>query len=111
MILTEVVHLRTKYPTHKKAKSHANEVLPIEPRSLVEQYLAGKERQSKEDVVANRRSRFSKPALPVSKERESTNKPCACKGKCATRKCDCRAIEVVCGGQCKCKIAKCTNRE
>lgn len=26
LILNEVVHLRTKYPTHKKAKSHANEV-------------------------------------------------------------------------------------
>ena len=75
--------------SQKKAKSHANEVLPVEPRSLVEQYLAGKERQSKEDNVANRWSRFSKPALPVSKERESTNKPCACKGECATRKLDC----------------------
>jgi hypothetical protein len=53
LILNEVVHLRYKYPTLKKAKVHANEVLPVEPKSLVEQYLAGKDRPSKEQVVAN----------------------------------------------------------
>ena len=111
LILNEVVHLRYKYPTLKKAKVHANEVLPVEPKSLVEQYLAGKDRPSKEQVVASRKSRFSKPALPVNKERATEIKPCACKGKCATRKCDCRGMEVMCDTKCKCKIEKCINRE
>ena len=36
----------------KKAKEHANVVLPAEPQSLVEQYLEGKERLLKEQVVS-----------------------------------------------------------
>ena len=47
-------------------------MLPVEPKSLVEQYLEGKERPSKEQVVASRKSRFSKPALPAITERQST---------------------------------------
>ena len=106
-----MVRLRSQYNTLKKAKAHAEEVLPAEPKTLVQQYLEGKERPSKEHVVASRKSRFSKPALPVNKERTSNQKPCACKGKCATRKCDCKAAEVMCGSKCKCKVGKCINRE
>jgi hypothetical protein len=95
----------------KKAKVHANVVLPAEPQSLVEQYLEGKERPLKEQVVSNRKSRFSTPALPINKDRGSGYKPCACKGKCATRKCDCRGMEVLCDSKCKCKVEKCINRE
>ena len=95
LILKEAVQLRSKYNTLKKAKVHANEVLPIEPKSLVEQYLEGKERPSKEQVVASRKSRFSKPALPASTESESAKKPCACKGKCATKKCYCRGRDTM----------------
>ena len=53
----------------KKAKVHAHNMLPAEPQSLVAQYLAGKERPSKEHVVASRKSRFSKPALPTSENK------------------------------------------
>lgn len=111
MILKEVIQLRSQYQTLKKAKVHADDVLPAEPKSLVEQYLAGKERPSKEQVVASRKSRFSTPALPTNKDRGSENKPCACKGKCATRKCNCRAMEVLCDSKCKCRVGKCVNRE
>ena len=105
------MRLRSQYKTLKKAKAYADNMLPAEPQSLVAQYLAGKERPSKEDVVANRRSRFSKPALPTSERQRSQNKPCTCKGKCATRKCNCRAVEVPCDSKCNCKLAKCINRE
>lgn len=111
MILNEVMRLRDQYKTLRKAKAHADNMLPVEPQSLVAQYLAGKERPSKEEVVANRKSRFSKPALPTSEEQRSKNKPCSCKGKCATRKCNCRAVEVLCDSKCNCKLAKCMNRE
>lgn len=111
MILNQAIHLRNKYPTLKKAKVHANEVLPVEPESLVSQYLAGKERPLKEDVVANRKSRFSTPALPTSEQQRSVTEPCSCKGKCATRKCNCRAMEVLCNSRCNCKEEKCKNRE
>lgn len=111
MILNKVIKIRSQYPSLKKAAVYANDVLPAEPQSLVEKYLVGKERPSKEYVVASRKSRFSTPALPVSRERTSDSKPCACKGKCATRKCDCRAMEVLCNNKCKCKVAKCINRE
>ena len=111
LILKEAVQLRSKYNTLKKAKVHANEVLPIEPKSLVEQYLEGKERPSKEQVVASRKSRFSKPALPASTESESAKKPCACKGKCATKKCYCRGRDTMCDTKCNCKVEKCKNRE
>ena len=60
-------------------------MLPVEPKSFVEHYLEGKERPSKEQVVASRKSRFSKPALPAITERQSAKKPCACQGKCATK--------------------------
>ena len=111
MILNQALQLRTKYPTLRKAKAHANEVLPAEPESLVDQYLAGKERHSKELVVASRRSRFSKPALPTSQTQRSVTKACFCKGKCVTNKCNCRVMEVLCDSDCRCKLEKCKNRE
>ena len=111
MILNEVMKLRSQYQSLKKAKAHAHYMLPTEPQSLVAKYLTGKERPSKEQVVASRRSRFSKPALPTSEKGRSQNKPCACKGKCATRKCNCRAVEVLCDSKCNCRSAKCVNRE
>ena len=111
LILKETIKLRNKYPTLEKAIVHANEVLPAEPDSLVDQYLAGKERPSKELVVASRKSRFTKPALPTSDKQRSATKACLCKGKCATRKCNCRAMEVFCDSQCKCLLDKCKNRE
>ena len=111
LILEEAVQLRRSYNTLEKAKVHANDVLPVEPRSLVEQYLQGKKRPSKEQVVASRKSRFSKPALPTSKESQLAKKPCACKGKCATKKCDCRGTNLMCDTRCNCKVEKCKNRE
>ena len=111
LILKEAVQLRSKYNTLKKAKVHANEVLPIEPKSLVQQYLEGKERPSKEQVVASRKSRFSKPALPATTESESAKKPCACKGKCSTKKCYCRGRDTMCDTKCNCKVEKWKNRE
>ncbi len=85
LILNEVMKLRSQYKTIKKAKVYALDMLPAEPQSLVAQYLAGKERPLKEQVVASRKSRFSKPALPTSEKQRAENEPCACKGKCATR--------------------------
>ena len=103
--------MQNLYPTLKKAKAHTITALPPEPRTLVEQYLEGKERQSKEQVVSNRKSRFSTPALPISRERTSDKRPCSCKGKCATRKCDCRATDIICDDKCKCKAEMCKNRD
>ena len=111
MILNQTIQLRTQHPTLRKAKAHANEVLPAEPEFLMDQYLAGKERPSKELVVASRRSCFSKPALPTSQTQRSVTKACFCKGKCATKKCNCRAMEVLCDSQYSCKLEKCKNHE
>ena len=105
LILNEVMRLRSQYKTIKKAKVYAHDMLPAEPQSLVAQYLEGKERPSKEQVVASRKSRFSKPALPTSEKQRSQNKPCA------KQKCNCRAVEVSCDSKCKCKVAKCINHE
>ena len=77
-------------------------MLPVEPKSFVEQYLEGKERPSKEQVVASRKSRFSKPALPAITERQSAKKPCACQGKCS-----CRGEDLMCDTKCNCKVEKC----
>ena len=71
LILNEVMRLRSQYKTMKKAKVHAHNMLPAEPQSLIAQYLAGKERTSKEHVVASRKSRFSKPAFPTSEKQRS----------------------------------------
>ena len=73
MILNEGMRLRSQYKTLKKVKAYADNMLSVEPQSLVAQYLAGKERPSKEEVVANRKSRFSKPALPTSEKQRSQN--------------------------------------
>ena len=58
--------MQNQYKRLKKAQDYANEVLLVEPKSLVEQYWAGKERLLKQQVIASRKSRFSKPALPTS---------------------------------------------
>jgi hypothetical protein len=42
LIFDEVFKLRSQFQTMKKAKVHANVVLPAEPQSLVEQYLLGR---------------------------------------------------------------------
>ena len=87
-------------------------MLPVEPKSLVEQYLEGKERPSKEQVVASRKSRFSKPALTASTEGQSAKKPCSCKGKCATKNAVVRGGEdLMCDTKCNCKVEKCKNHE
>ena len=64
LILDEVMQLRSKHNTVKKAKKHAKNILPREPCSLVLKYLKAMQKQFKEDLVAAKRSRFSKPALP-----------------------------------------------
>jgi hypothetical protein len=46
--------LRKEFSNMKKAKFHAKELLPEEPCSLVEKYLAGNQPQSKTEVIANR---------------------------------------------------------
>ena len=73
LLLNEVVQLRSKYQTLKKAKAHSNEVLPAEPGSLVEKYLIGKERPLKEQVVASQNTRYTKPALS-SENMENTHR-------------------------------------
>ncbi|XP_028412060.1 uncharacterized protein LOC114534789 [Dendronephthya gigantea] len=112
LILKETIQLRKQYPTIKKAKDHANKVLPTEPATLVEKYLVGKERPSKEEVITSRKSRFSTPALPTSQaEQRLSTKPCSCKGKCATKKCNCKATDILCDNRCKCMASKCKNRD
>ncbi|XP_028417287.1 uncharacterized protein LOC114541682 [Dendronephthya gigantea] len=83
VIMSQVVQNRVKYSTLKKARVHAEKVLSVEPQSLVQKYLGGKEGPSKQLVVDGRKSRFSKPALPVSKEHGPNHTLCVCKGKCA----------------------------
>lgn len=106
-IFNEVINLRTKYTTLVKASAHAKKILPPEPCTLVEKYLAGKERPSKEEVVSARHSRCTKPALPTNTESSS----CFCKGKCATRACDCKSKQRICNSDCRCSEIKCKNRE
>ena len=86
-------------------------MLPVEPKSLVELYLEGNERPSKEQVVASQKSRFSKPALPAIAERQSAKKPCACQGKCATKNAVVGVKDLMCNTKCNCKVEKCKNRE
>jgi hypothetical protein len=105
-ILEEAIKLRAAYPTLAKAKEHAKIVLPAEPYSLVQKYLEGKVRQSKEEVVAARHSRYTSPALPLP-QREHI--PCCCKGMCPTTRCTCRGNEVNCNSNCKCNKSKCKN--
>ena len=96
LLLNEVVQLRSKYQTLKKAKAHSNEVLPAELGSLFEKYLIGKERPLKEQMVASRNTRYTKPAL-LSKNMENTDldMSCSCKGKCATRRCSGKEKELI----------------
>ena len=111
VIMSQAIQHRVKHNTLTKAKAHAEKVLPIEPQSLVQKYLGGQERPSKQQVVESRKSRFTKPALPVNKEHGPDQNPCECKGKCATKKCSCRADNIICDSQCKCKLGMCKNRE
>ena len=75
----ECLQLRKDFASLKKAKSHAKELLPEEPISLVEKYNDGKQPYAKADLVATRHSRFTLPALPV----EGSH--CDCSGKCSTK--------------------------
>lgn len=110
LIFNEVIQQRKNFKTLDAAKLHSQEVLPTEPRSLVDKYLAGKERPSKEQVVANRHTRYSSPALVI-ENIENGNVSCSCKGMCATRACKCKEKELDCGSKCTCKESKCKNRE
>jgi hypothetical protein len=47
LILNKVIKIRSQYPSLKKVAVYANDVLPAEPQSLFEKYLAGKARPSK----------------------------------------------------------------
>lgn len=87
-IQLESLKLRREYPTLKKAKKHAKEILPKEPISLVEKYLGGNQPESKASVIARKYSRFTKPAYPV----EANDTICRCSGKCATVRCSCKAL-------------------
>ena len=60
--------LRSQYQSLKKAKAHAHDMLPTEPQSLVAKYLTGKERPSKEQVVASGHVSVNQPYLQVKKE-------------------------------------------
>ena len=73
--MSQVVQNRVKQSTLKKARVNAEKVLPVEPQSLVHKYLGGKERPPKQQVVDSRKSRFSKPALPVIKEHGPNHTP------------------------------------
>ena len=86
-IQSEAIRLRKEFNNLLKAKCHAEELLPKEPCSLVKKYLEGKRPQTKQEIVANRHSRFTKPANKV------TEIKCDCSGKCATRRCPCKMAE------------------
>ena len=101
----EAMKLRKESSNMKKAKSHAKELLPEEPCSLVEKYLAGNQPQSKTEVIANRYSRFTKPALPTENERL-----CECSGKCATCRCPCKKVKSKCTAACGCNKDICSNK-
>ena len=109
LVFEEVVNLRSQYQTLDKAKDHAKEVLPPEPCMLVEKYLTGKERPSKEQVVARQHTHFSEPAL-LPDNTESERMLCSCKGKCATRACNCKGNQLNCTTECNCCETKCKNR-
>lgn len=108
MILDEVVQQRSNYKTLKVAKHNAMEILPSEPSTLVEKYLSGKPRPDKEKVVASRHTRYSSPAVSTKKTEVVS---CSCKGKCATRACDCKQKEIDCNNACGCSEVKCKNRQ
>ncbi|KXJ09293.1 hypothetical protein AC249_AIPGENE8778 [Exaiptasia diaphana] len=108
LVFDEVVQLRLQYKTLKTAKQHAMETLPHEPTSLVEKYLAGRERPLKEQVIANRRTRYSSPAVSTTSAEVVS---CSCKGKCATRACNCKGKDIDCTDACCCSEVKCKNRQ
>ena len=103
----ESVQLRAKHRTLKRAQKNANLVLPPEPMSLVEQYLNGKQAESKASVVNRRYSRFSKPALPLPDQNKSS---CTCSGKCATIRCACKALGNMCTSDSQCRVDMCSNK-
>ena len=106
-IQCECLKLRQDFPTVKKALKNAAVVLPEEPVSL-ESCLKGSSRVAKETVVARRHSRFTKPALPELSFTEAA--ACSCSGKCATRRCSCKADLRLCQSNCYCKDEMCSNR-
>ena len=99
-IASNVSHYR------ESTKTCSTYILPHEPMSLVEKYLAGTQAESKASVVARRYSRFSKPAYPVDKEKSI----CTCSGKCATVRCACKALGNTCTADCQCKTDICSNK-
>ncbi|CAB4020840.1 Hypothetical predicted protein [Paramuricea clavata] len=102
---SESLKLRQKFPTLKKARLNAIDVLPKEPPSLVDQYKKNNPPESKNSIIAKRFSRFTKPAYPV-----EDNDICECSGKCATKRCGCKASKRLCSSSCSCTREKCLNK-
>ena len=90
---SESLKLWQKFPTLNKAWLNAIDVLPKEPPSLVDQYKRNNPPESKNSIIAKQFCRFSKPAYPID---ENT---CECSGKCATKRCGCKASKRLCKGQ------------
>lgn len=103
-ILQEVIKLRSQYPTLQKARLHVSMLLQPKPMTMVSNYLEGKPRPKKTDVIAQRHSRYSKPALAI----EIVY--CACTGKCATKRCTCKSSGNACSVNCCCNNNKCSNK-
>lgn len=103
-ILQESLNLRKSFNTVKKAISHAQQVLPKEPPTMVKKYLNGKQPQPKSETVARRHSRFTQPALP-----EIDEIKCDCSGKCFTKRCPCKDGKNKCTATCRCKKDVCKN--
>ena len=85
-----------------KGTSKCNEVLPKEPRSLVDQYKESNPQES--SIIAKRFNRFTKPAYP-----EEDKDTCQCSGKCATKRCCGKAYKTLCFSDCACTTEKCLN--
>lgn len=102
-VYDKVIKMRQQFTTFKSARANAEQLLSKEPCTMVEKYLNGMEREPKEQVVANHKTRFSKPALPL----ETCS--CSCKGKCATRACPCKKNTSICSLECSCNKNKCEN--
>ena len=102
----ESLNLRQKYPALKKAKLNSKPMLPKEPMSLASMYRNGNQPESKESIVARRYCRFTQPACPV----VADERVCECSGKCATKRCPCKANTTKCTSNCSCNVQKCMNK-
>lgn len=78
----------------------------LKSQSLVRNFLGGDQPESKELVIDQQYSRFTKPAYA----NENDGSTCNCSGKCATVRCSCRLVTKYCTPDCKCKIDKCENK-